>query len=157
MADRAVETGPEGFADLVLGGGPLLDVRAEIEFNRGAFPGSVNLPILKTNEREQVGLCYKNMDRRPPLNLGNTPGCRPDPYCVSMPGAPWPSDTPICICIAGAAAYVRVWPNNGWPSAGYQVPRIAADLRHCAVSCCSRSTKTQGPRLCFVSAAVPGP
>ncbi len=38
---------------------PLLDVRAPAEFARGAFPTSVNLPILNDEQREQVGICYK--------------------------------------------------------------------------------------------------
>ncbi len=37
---------------------PLIDVRAETEFQRGAFPASVNLPILNDDERRQVGACY---------------------------------------------------------------------------------------------------
>jgi tRNA 2-selenouridine synthase len=38
---------------------PLIDVRAPVEFSRGAFPGAVNLPILDDVEREAVGICYK--------------------------------------------------------------------------------------------------
>jgi len=39
---------------------PLLDVRAEVEFEQGAFPCAVNMPILNTSERKQVGICYKH-------------------------------------------------------------------------------------------------
>ncbi|MCB1644871.1 MAG: tRNA 2-selenouridine(34) synthase MnmH [Pseudomonadales bacterium] len=38
---------------------PLLDVRAPVEFAQGAFPAATNLPILNDEEREQVGICYK--------------------------------------------------------------------------------------------------
>ena len=38
---------------------PLIDVRAEVEFQHGAFPSSVNIPILNDAEREAVGICYK--------------------------------------------------------------------------------------------------
>lgn len=38
---------------------PLIDVRAEVEFAKGAFPSSVNLPILDDEERKAVGICYK--------------------------------------------------------------------------------------------------
>ena len=38
---------------------PLIDVRAEVEFARGAFPTATNLPILADAEREKVGICYR--------------------------------------------------------------------------------------------------
>ena len=39
---------------------PMIDVRAEIEFARGAFPGAVNFPILTDEERRLVGISYKD-------------------------------------------------------------------------------------------------
>ena len=39
---------------------PLIDLRAPIEFTKGAFPSSVNIPILNDNQRAQVGIKYKN-------------------------------------------------------------------------------------------------
>jgi len=39
---------------------PLIDLRAPIEFIKGAFPTSVNIPILNDNQRAQVGIKYKN-------------------------------------------------------------------------------------------------
>ena len=39
---------------------PLIDLRAPIEFAKGAFPASVNIPILNNNQRSQVGIKYKN-------------------------------------------------------------------------------------------------
>lgn len=38
---------------------PLIDVRAPVEFNAGAFPCAINLPILEDAEREEVGITYK--------------------------------------------------------------------------------------------------
>lgn len=38
---------------------PLIDVRAPIEFNAGAFPQAVNLPLMNDRERQAVGTCYK--------------------------------------------------------------------------------------------------
>jgi tRNA 2-selenouridine synthase SelU len=38
---------------------PLLDVRAPVEFDRGAFPHSQNIPILDDPQREAIGTCYK--------------------------------------------------------------------------------------------------
>lgn len=38
---------------------PVIDVRAPIEFERGALPNSFNVPILTDEERHRVGLAYK--------------------------------------------------------------------------------------------------
>ena len=38
---------------------PLLDVRAPVEFEQGAFPNSVNIPLMTDAEREAVGIRYK--------------------------------------------------------------------------------------------------
>ncbi len=45
--------------DIFLNARPLIDVRAEIEYSQGAFPAAVNLPILSTEERHEVGICYR--------------------------------------------------------------------------------------------------
>ncbi len=52
-------------------GARFIDVRAEIEFARGAIPGAVNLPILTTAEREQVGTCYKRQGQEAAVALGH--------------------------------------------------------------------------------------
>jgi tRNA 2-selenouridine synthase len=38
---------------------PMIDVRAPVEFNKGAFPNTVNLPILSDEERHIIGIKYK--------------------------------------------------------------------------------------------------
>ena len=38
---------------------PFIDVRAPVEFSKGALPTSTNLPILLDEERELVGKAYK--------------------------------------------------------------------------------------------------
>ncbi len=40
--------------------GPFIDLRAPGEFEAGAVPGAVNLPLLTDDERHQVGLTYKS-------------------------------------------------------------------------------------------------
>jgi tRNA 2-selenouridine synthase len=50
---------------------PLLDVRAPVEFQKGAFPTSTNLPILNDEEREQVGICYKDQGPDAAVDLGH--------------------------------------------------------------------------------------
>ncbi len=47
------------FRSIVLNNTPLIDVRAPIEFEKGAFPGAVNLPIMTDEERHAVGIKYK--------------------------------------------------------------------------------------------------
>jgi tRNA 2-selenouridine synthase len=51
---------------------PLFDVRAPIEFNYGALPGSVNLPILDDDQREQVGIVFKKHGQVRAIALGET-------------------------------------------------------------------------------------
>ena len=47
------------FHSIVLNETPLLDVRAEVEFKKGAFTNATNLAILNDNERHLVGTKYK--------------------------------------------------------------------------------------------------
>ena len=49
---------------------PLLDVRAPVEFNEGAFPHCTNLPLLSDDERHQVGLRYKQQGQDAAIHLG---------------------------------------------------------------------------------------
>lgn len=56
---------------LLVRGVRLLDVRAEIEFGRGRMPAAVNLPILTTEERARVGLCYKENGHEAAVALGH--------------------------------------------------------------------------------------
>ena len=38
---------------------PLLDVRAPVEFERGAFPLAENRPLIDDEERHRIGIRYK--------------------------------------------------------------------------------------------------
>lgn len=49
---------------------PMLDVRAPIEYLQGAFPHTKNIPILDDNEREAIGLCYKEQGQDAAVALG---------------------------------------------------------------------------------------
>jgi len=49
---------------------PLLDVRAPVEFTKGAFPSSVNIPLLDDNTRHLVGLEYKDRGQASAIELG---------------------------------------------------------------------------------------
>ena len=61
----------DNFEELLLNRTPLIDVRAPIEFERGAFPTAVNLPLMNNKERELVGIRYKNNGNAVALKLGN--------------------------------------------------------------------------------------
>jgi tRNA 2-selenouridine synthase len=52
--------------------GPFIDLRAPAEFEAGAVPGAVNLPLLTDSERHQVGLAYKNQGQNAAIALGES-------------------------------------------------------------------------------------
>jgi len=59
------------YRELFLGGAPLMDTRAPIEFRKGAFPGAVNLPLMSDAERQKVGTCYKQQGQDAAIALGH--------------------------------------------------------------------------------------
>ena len=59
------------YEKILLSNHGLLDVRAPIEFNRGAFPSAVNLPLLNDDERHRVGICYKHNGQDQAIQLGH--------------------------------------------------------------------------------------
>ncbi len=58
-------------SDLFVNDIPLLDVRAPVEFVRGAFPTARNLPLLDDAEREQIGIRYKQAGQDAAIALGH--------------------------------------------------------------------------------------
>ncbi len=58
------------FKQLVLDERPLIDVRAPIEFEKGAFETSVNIPIMDDEERKMVGIVYKHKGEEEATKLG---------------------------------------------------------------------------------------
>lgn len=50
--------------------GPIYDVRAPLEFQGGAIPGSLSLPLFSNQERHEVGLCYKQKGKKEAIALG---------------------------------------------------------------------------------------
>ena len=50
---------------------PLLDVRAPVEFVQGAFPTARNLPLLDDDERQAIGIRYKEMGQQQAIELGH--------------------------------------------------------------------------------------
>jgi len=60
----------EDFKHLFLNDIPLLDVRAPVEFNQGAFPQALNAPLLDDKQRELIGIKYKDAGQDEAINLG---------------------------------------------------------------------------------------
>ena len=50
---------------------PMIDVRAPVEFSKGALPCSVNLPLMMDYERHQVGIRYKRNGQQAAIALGH--------------------------------------------------------------------------------------
>ncbi|MGL6173697.1 MAG: tRNA 2-selenouridine(34) synthase MnmH [Cellulosilyticaceae bacterium] len=59
------------FHQIVMNQTPLIDVRAPIEYEKGAFIGSMNLPIMNNEERRLVGICYKEKGNEEATKLGH--------------------------------------------------------------------------------------
>lgn len=59
------------FEKIILNQLPLIDVRAPVEFEQGAFPNSINMPILNDDERRKVGTCYKQQGPEQATALGH--------------------------------------------------------------------------------------
>ncbi len=60
----------DNLLDLLLRDVPLLDVRAPVEFNEGAFPCSTNLPLMDDDDRVAIGTRYKQQGQDAAIELG---------------------------------------------------------------------------------------
>jgi tRNA 2-selenouridine synthase len=61
----------DDYLSLFLNDIPMMDVRAPVEFGKGAFPQSANLPLMDDEERRQVGICYKEKGQDAAIRLGH--------------------------------------------------------------------------------------
>ena len=59
------------YIELFLNNFPMMDVRAPIEYQRGAFPTAKNLPIMDDQQREMVGTCYKHHGQDKAIEKGH--------------------------------------------------------------------------------------
>ncbi len=59
------------YRQILLSDAPMIDLRAPCEFEQGAFPQAVNLPLMNNDEREQVGICYKQEGQDSAIALGH--------------------------------------------------------------------------------------
>jgi tRNA 2-selenouridine synthase len=60
----------DDYFELFVNDVPLMDVRAPVEFVKGAFPSSANLPLLDDDQREQIGIRYKDAGEQEAIELG---------------------------------------------------------------------------------------
>ena len=67
----AMRADTSNYRDLFLDNVPMMDARAPVEFAKGAFPGVVNLPLMTDEERELVGICYKQRGQQAAIELGH--------------------------------------------------------------------------------------
>lgn len=61
----------DDYRSLFLNNTPLLDVRAPVEFKQGAFPFTINVPLINDQERTDIGICYKNLGQDEAIKLGH--------------------------------------------------------------------------------------
>ncbi|MBO3274504.1 tRNA 2-selenouridine(34) synthase MnmH [Pseudomonas schmalbachii] len=59
------------YRELFLGDVPMMDVRAPVEYAKGAFPHTVNRPLMNDIERQKVGTSYKNHGQQAAIALGH--------------------------------------------------------------------------------------
>lgn len=60
----------DNYGELFLADIPMMDVRAAIEFKQGAFPTSVNVPLLDDEQRAAIGKRYKDAGQDEAIELG---------------------------------------------------------------------------------------
>lgn len=62
----------DDFLPIFLNDVPLIDTRAPVEFEKGAFPTSISLPLMSNEERARVGTCYKQQGQQAAIALGHS-------------------------------------------------------------------------------------
>ncbi len=68
---QPIQEHAEIYTELFLNDSPMMDVRAPIEFERGAFPSSINLPIMDNQQREIVGTYYNDHGQDKAIKKGH--------------------------------------------------------------------------------------
>ncbi len=59
------------YRELFLHDIPMMDVRAPVEYQKGAFPGTINVPLINDIERQKIGTCYKQQGQKAAVALGH--------------------------------------------------------------------------------------
>jgi len=72
MSNKSIiRTDTSNYRKIFLSDAPLIDLRAPCEFEQGAFPSSINLPLMSDYERKEVGICYKQDGQGSAIKLGH--------------------------------------------------------------------------------------
>lgn len=71
MTEQLTVIGAAQFRSLFLNDIPMMDMRAPLEFKKGAFPNTINLPLMTDSERQKVGTCYKRDGQAAAITLGH--------------------------------------------------------------------------------------
>ncbi len=71
MSSKSATKDTSDYRSLFLNDTPLLDVRAPVEFNKGAFPHAQNLPLLTDIERQRIGTCYQQHGQQAAIKMGH--------------------------------------------------------------------------------------
>ncbi len=66
-----MHTATEDYSNYFIKDTPLMDVRAPIEYKRGAFPNAINLPLMDDDQRESVGTYYKLQGKDKAIQRGH--------------------------------------------------------------------------------------
>jgi len=66
-----VRANSHDFLQIFLQDIPMMDVRAPVEFGKGAFPNSLNIPLLNDEQRAVIGTRYKEQGQDQAIALGN--------------------------------------------------------------------------------------
>lgn len=109
---------------------PLLDVRAEVEYSKGAFPCARNIPILNDDERGQVGIRYKASGAEAADRLGHelVSGNRKEGRMQAWLAFAEDNPQAYLYCFRGGerSRIVQQW----MADAGVAIPRIEGGYRH---------------------------
>lgn len=62
----------DDYQNLFLSDTPMLDVRAPVEYQQGAFPFTENIPLMNDDERCKVGIRYKESGQDKAIELGHS-------------------------------------------------------------------------------------
>ena len=115
--------------NLILKDLPLIDLRAPIEFARGAPPNSINLPLMTDQERAKVGTCYKKEGQEAAIRLGHrlVSGAAKNERLEAWQEAIKQHPTAIFYCFRGGLRSQTV---QSWLSdAGIEVPILSGGYK----------------------------
>lgn len=118
------------YKKLLIHRNPVVDVRAPIEFNQGAFPGAINRPILNNDERDLIGKVYKQKGNAAAVQLGYelVSGDNKSQKVQSWVNVIQENPNVVVTCFRGGQ---RSQISQKWMSdAGFDIPRFEKGYKH---------------------------